>query len=346
MSFSPDGKRLASASWDKTVKLWDATTGQEVLTLKGHTDKVTSVSFSPDGKRLASASWDKTVKLWDATTGLEGITLKGHTDEVYSVSFSPDGKRLASASSDKTVKLWDATTGLEMLTLKGHTDEVTSVSFSPDGKRLATASRDNTVKLWDATTGLEVLTLKGHTDWVTSVSFSPDGKKIISRDRENYLKVWSVESGMELPVDSIKDLSVLEQNPILTSLDGKFTVEPKGFEVYIIHNQYCLERIARDKQRLTEWSKPNPQWHLEQARESESPWLPFTTAFHLAWARRGGAWQPQVTTDLWKNLLVTKPSPAKDKLQAQVLGEDVGRMILAGTTAAQGNWTGSLTGLR
>jgi dipeptidyl aminopeptidase/acylaminoacyl peptidase len=266
------------------------------------------------------------------------LTLKEHTGQVSSVSFSPDGKRLASASDDYTVKLWDATTGQEMLTLKGHSHWVVEVGFSPDGRRLASASVDNTVKLWDATTGLEMLTLKGHTDIVTSVSFSPDGKKIISRDRQNYLKVWSVESGMELPLDSIKDLSAIDQKPILTSPDGKFTIEINDSEVYIIHNQYRQERIARDRQRLAEWSRPNPQWHLDQAKESESAKLPFSTAFHLAWARRGGAWQHQVTMDLWKNLQATWPSPARDKLQAQVLGEDVGRMILAGTSAAQGNW--------
>ena len=89
MAFSPDGKRLASASWDKTVKVWDAATGQESLTLKGHTDGVMSVAFSPDGKRLASASEDQTVKVWDAATGQELLTLKGHTGRVMERGLQP-----------------------------------------------------------------------------------------------------------------------------------------------------------------------------------------------------------------------------------------------------------------
>src|SRR5207244_783346 len=94
--FSPDGKRLASASFDKSVKVWDAQTGQELFTLHGHTDYVYSVVFSPDGKRLASASFDKSVKVWAAQTGQEIRALQGHT-AFRSVVFSPDGKRLASA---------------------------------------------------------------------------------------------------------------------------------------------------------------------------------------------------------------------------------------------------------
>jgi WD40 repeat protein len=82
VAFSPDGKRLASASMDRTVKVWDAAAGQEVLTLKGHTDQVQSVAFSPDGKRLASASMDRTVKVWDADMGQETPTLKGHNASV------------------------------------------------------------------------------------------------------------------------------------------------------------------------------------------------------------------------------------------------------------------------
>jgi formylglycine-generating enzyme required for sulfatase activity len=110
VSFSPDGKRIVSGSYDNTVKVWDAQTGQETLTLKIHSDDVTSVSFSPDGKRIVSGSYDNTVKVWDAQTGQETRTLKGHSDWVSSVSFSPDGKRIVSGSYDNTVKVWDLRT--------------------------------------------------------------------------------------------------------------------------------------------------------------------------------------------------------------------------------------------
>ncbi len=133
VAFSPNGLRLASASWDGTVKVWSVATGLEVRTFKGHTGLVISVAFSPDGTRLASASGDGTVKVWDAATGQEPITLKGHTSVVASVAFSPDGLRLASGAADLTVKVWDATTGQVIRTLEGHTGPVTSVAFSPDG---------------------------------------------------------------------------------------------------------------------------------------------------------------------------------------------------------------------
>jgi WD40 repeat protein len=159
IAFSPDGKRLASASADKTVKLWDLATGREVLALKGHTTGVRSVAFSPDGKRLASASYDQTVKLWDAATGREAATISGLGSRTSNLAFSPDGKRLAfGVFDDETVNIWDSMTGHQMLTLR-HTGPVTSVAFSPDGNRLAAMSYGippKSGKSWSDTVNLKL----------------------------------------------------------------------------------------------------------------------------------------------------------------------------------------------
>lgn len=180
ISFSPDGKQVASASWAKTIIVWDVGSGSVVNELVGHRYFATCVSFSPDGKNIASGSVDSTVIIWDAVLGTIVRKLEAHTGDVTSISFSPDGKQLASASRDMSIIVSDVDSGSVVHRLEGHTSLVTSVSFSPDGKQLASGSTDNTVIIWDAASGSIAQRLKGRTRPLASVSFSLDGKHVIS----------------------------------------------------------------------------------------------------------------------------------------------------------------------
>ena len=151
VAFSPDGRLLATASADRTARLWNPATGECRRTLTGHTSTVWAVAFSPDGL-LATASDDQTARLWNPATGDSRRTFTGHTSTVIGVAFSPDGRLLATASADRTARLWNPATRTRRRTFRGLTDHalaVNGVAFSPDGRLLATASDDHTARLWD-----------------------------------------------------------------------------------------------------------------------------------------------------------------------------------------------------
>jgi WD40 repeat protein len=132
ISFSPDGQMFATASADKTIKLWRSSDRMLIKTLTGHTKTVFDVKFSPDGKTIATASADNTVKLWNSSNGSEITTLMGHKDSVYSVNFSPDGKILASAGADRKIRIWGLEDKKEIATFDGHSSRINTVSFRPD----------------------------------------------------------------------------------------------------------------------------------------------------------------------------------------------------------------------
>ena len=151
LAFSPDGKIVATASWDRTIKLWNAMDGKLIRTLNGkHDSFILGLSFSPDGKMLVSSGQDKTVRLWSVNGKLLHI-LVDHQESPTDVVFSSDGKIIASASGDQTIKLWN-TNGMLLRTLRGHNDSVYGVSFSPDGKTLVSSSWDGSIKMWNPET--------------------------------------------------------------------------------------------------------------------------------------------------------------------------------------------------
>jgi WD40 repeat protein/DNA-binding SARP family transcriptional activator len=205
--WSSDGSRILSVT-DIVAKVWDTTTGKELLTLSGHENWVVMATWSPSEERILTASKDGTAKVWNAsasspTYGEELLTLSGHTEPVGIAIWSPTGELIVSADWGGTVLVWDASTGEQLFNLPGHTDAVVGATWSPDGSRIVTASDDGTAKVWDVSaalnagvsTGEESFTLSGHTAQVKWAAWSPDGSRIVTAGQDDTVKVWDASSG-------------------------------------------------------------------------------------------------------------------------------------------------------
>lgn len=261
-AYSPDGKKVAGIN-DKTIVIWDAKTGEELLTLSGNYDRPFPIVFSPDGNHLASGSANGELFIWDMADGKVSLILQGPTNgspplesvqgyAILSIAYSPDGKYLVSGDSDGFGIIWDASTGEKLSTISHEEmmagnailpDEILDAAYSPDGKRLALAGVRGITRILDASTGKELLTLKGHTGPVGSVSFSPDGKRIATASLDGTTRVWDSSTGVNL-------LMLPVAGVVSFSPDGKRLAIGGESGVYVFVVQID-DLVALAKSRLT-----------------------------------------------------------------------------------------------
>ncbi|WP_406461322.1 WD40 repeat domain-containing protein [Streptomyces sp. NBC_00111] len=195
IAWSPDGRRLATASRDGCARILDARTGQSLLVLPSDGAMVESVAWSPDSEYVATAGRERVVRVWDAASGESVRLLSGATDIVRQVAWSPDGQYVAASSKDCVVRVWEAGTGSLVKALEGHRNDVWGVTWSPDSTRLASASHDQTARVWDFATGATDVVLEGHTDFVEGIAWSPDGLSLATGSGDHTARIWDARTG-------------------------------------------------------------------------------------------------------------------------------------------------------
>jgi WD40 repeat protein len=203
VAFSPDGSTIATGSYDKLVKLWDAATGKELRTLKEHSDAVYSVAFLPNGTQLVSGAGDRTLKIWEVQSGKRLFTISDALDSIYAVSVHPSGSKLAAAGADRMIRTWSwngetaAPNAVLQNSMFAHGEAVLGLTYSPDGMTLVSAGADRTIKIWDATTLAEKRLLEPQPDWVLGLALSKDGRWLAAGRYDGTLGLYSLANGGE-----------------------------------------------------------------------------------------------------------------------------------------------------
>src|SRR2546421_420430 len=216
VAWEPGGNRIASAGGDGLVRVWEANTGQTLLTYRGHpwvlknvnmAPTIYMLAWSPEGLRLASAGVGTAVRVWDAATGQDIIIYTGHSGllpDVWALAWCPDGKRIASVCSaittDKTIHIWNATTGAKILHYESKYGllpnfSVSSVAWGPQADRIASTCGDKTIRLWNATTGKPISTFKTSSDWIYTIAWSPDGRYLALANGNSTAEILEASSG-------------------------------------------------------------------------------------------------------------------------------------------------------
>ncbi|MBN3939674.1 TIR domain-containing protein [Nostoc sp. NMS9] len=307
VEWSPDGKTLASASFDRTIKLWNLETGQCIHNLKGHNGRVWTIVWSPDSQYIASGSADNTIRVWRTDTGKLIRKSSMHTGVCLCMAWSPNETIVAAGGTgdDWSINLMDIKTR-KSETIEGHSGQVNSLVWSPDGKVLASASHDSTIRLWDKETKQLKKTLKGHSGDVYSVAWSPDGTLLASASLDNTIRLWNPQT--------VQTLFVLEGhtgsvNCVEFSHDGKF----------------LASKSSDGTVRLWHF---DPWETLTVLKEATSKSLPFGLAFHPTKPILATLGEADTVIRIWKidakvmlNTSPTNPSDLYRNAKVVLVGE-------------------------